>query len=153
MKHRRTPAWSFTRRRHQVTETSAKKPPVQLVMFGSADDGIAEVSGSQVTGPEVGAAASEEPPPAPVLLSPPLDPVLLISDDAVVEFRLVSSAAGVTLTRTHRRTRHERVVLSVVFGSEAAFSQWCDTDPLRHTYPLLFAQLRRSGYALFNRVE
>jgi hypothetical protein len=78
---------------------------------------------------------------------------VLLSDDAVVEFRLVRSAAGVALTRTHRRSRHERVDLSVVFRSEASFLQWCEADQLRHTYPLLFARLRRSGGVLFNNAD
>src|SRR5215217_3535677 len=122
MKHRRTPAWSFSRRRHQVPETAADKPPVQLAMFGIPDDVIAEVTAPQLSPPEVRAATPEESPSAPPRLSRRLEAVVLISDDAVVEFRLVGSAAGMTLTRTHRRNRHERVDLSIVFRSEASFS-------------------------------
>lgn len=153
MKHRRRSAsWAFTRRRHQIKEVSAGRVPVQLTMFGADDDGVAEETES--------APVSKEPAPATLAGLPPvvpndaaLEPMLLISDDGVIEFRLAGSSVGVTLTRVHRRTPHERVDVSIAFGSEASFLQWCEADPLRYTYPLLLMRLKRSGCALFDRTK
>ena len=151
MKHRRSPSWIVTRRRRQLKHVSAERTPVQLAMFEGAEDGVAETSPRTKVIAEPTQAAGASRGSATHLKT--LDPVLLISDDGVIEFRLTTSAIGMTLTRVHRRTPNERVDMSIAFRSERSFLQWCEADPLRHTYPLLLMRLKRSGCALFDRTK
>jgi hypothetical protein len=151
MKHPGPAAWSIAPEGRPGVDAPAEKSPMQLMLFEVAADSIAEAPLPRLAPIEEHPGASEKPGATAFDLAASLDPVVLTSDDSVLKFRLVASAAGVVVNRTHRRTRHERVDMSLVFGSEARFLQWCEADHLRHTYPLLFAQLRRSGCALFDR--
>jgi hypothetical protein len=71
------------------------------------------------------------------------------SPDSVLSFALVRHGNGVNVERTKARLHGGRMSTAMRFPDEASFIQWCDTDRLRFTYPLLFEQIRRSGCALF----
>ena len=75
------------------------------------------------------------------------------SSDSMVSFTLVRHGGGVNVERTKARLHGGRMSTSMRFPDEASFIQWCDTDRLRFTYPLLFEQIRRSGCALFASAE
>ena len=75
------------------------------------------------------------------------------SPDGSVSFVLVRHGGGVNVERTKARLHGGRMSTAMRFPDEASFIQWCDTDRLRFTYPLLFEQLRRSGRALFTSAE
>jgi hypothetical protein len=79
--------------------------------------------------------------------------LVLDSPDGQVSFALVRHSAGVNVERTKARLHGGRMSTAMRFPDEASFIQWCDTDRLRFTYPLLFEQIRRSGCALFASVE
>ena len=74
----------------------------------------------------------------------------IASDDGVVTFQLKRCADGVVMERTRNRLRPGQIVQAMQFGEEASFLRWCEGDQLRFAYPLLFANLRRSGCALFH---
>jgi len=75
--------------------------------------------------------------------------VTTASADGIVSFRLSPCAGGILVMRTQAHTRGRRLVQSVQFSDDASFLRWCDTDRLKFDYPLLYANLRRSGCALF----
>jgi hypothetical protein len=74
----------------------------------------------------------------------------IASDDGVVTFQLKRCAEGVVMERTRNRLGPGQVCQAMQFRDEAGFIRWCESDPLRFAYPLLFANLRRSGCALFH---
>jgi hypothetical protein len=72
------------------------------------------------------------------------------SDDGAIVFALSADPDGVQVERTRTRSAADHPVTTVMrFRDEEAFTQWCDTDALRYTHPLLFTQIRRGGLALF----
>ena len=75
--------------------------------------------------------------------------VQLDSADGAVTFDLRRRPSGVVMTRTRRQTRHQCVVQQIHLSEEASLIRWCEGDQLRFVYPLLFANLKRSGSALF----
>jgi len=74
----------------------------------------------------------------------------LTSEDRTLVFRLKRIDGHVHMERIRRRARSTAVVQVSNFGDEASFIRWCESDRLRFTFPLLFANLRRSGRALFH---
>ena len=72
------------------------------------------------------------------------------SDDGVIEFQLLAQPGRLLVQRIERRPSSERVVHQVNFASCDAFDRWCLTDRLQFQYPLLYANLRRSGHELFD---
>ena len=76
--------------------------------------------------------------------------VTATSGDGVVEFRLVPLGGGIHVERAQWRAGSGRIVQSMRFHDNASFVRWCETDRLRHIYPLLYASLQRSGCALFS---
>ena len=75
--------------------------------------------------------------------------VTAASSDGVVTFRLSPCPDGILVMRTQARARGGRLVQSIHFTDGASFIRWCDADRLKFTYPLVYANLRRSGCALF----
>ena len=87
----------------------------------------------------------------PVLRPPQASKVVqLDSADGAVTFDLRRRPSGVVMTRTRRQARHRCVVQQMHLSEEASLVRWCERDQLRFVYPLLFANLRRSGCALFH---
>jgi hypothetical protein len=43
-----------------------------------------------------------------------------------------------------------RAIVAMRFADDASFRHWCETDRLQFTYPLLYANLKRSGCELFD---
>ena len=72
------------------------------------------------------------------------------SDDGLITFQLSPCDGGILVTRTQLRTRGGRLVQSIRFADDATFIRWCDADRLKFSYPLVYANLRRSGCALFS---
>ncbi len=83
----------------------------------------------------------------------PRKSITIASDDGVVTFQLEPCAGGVVMKRTRSHLRPGQVVQSMQFHEEESFLRWCDGDQLRFAYPLLFANLRRSGRALFHPLD
>ena len=73
-------------------------------------------------------------------------------DGGAVIFTMSADRGGVQIERTRKRSAADDPVTTVMrFRDEEGFTRWCDTDDLRHAYPLLFAQMRRSGLTLFRQ--
>jgi hypothetical protein len=51
--------------------------------------------------------------------------------------------------RSQLRASGGRVTQSMRFRDNQSFIRWCAADRLRFTYPLVYANLERSGCALF----
>ena len=153
MKHPAPTVWSSTGERTPDIDAPAERSPRQLDLFETDGDSVADTSDAYATPGEALVATPERPGAADFPLAPGLETVELTSDDGVLRFRLVGSATGVVVNRTHHQSSHERVDVSMAFVSESTLSQWCAADPLRYTYPLLIEQLRSSGNALFNRCD
>ena len=79
------------------------------------------------------------------------DELTLTSEDGTLTFRLKRIDGRLHMERSRRRARSSAVVQVTDFGDESSFIRWCESDRLRFTYPLLFANLKRSGRALFSR--
>jgi hypothetical protein len=75
--------------------------------------------------------------------------VTAVSGDGVVVFKLEACAGCLHVERSQLRTGAGRVTQSMRFEDDLSFIRWCDADRLRFTYPLLYANLKRSGCALF----
>ena len=71
------------------------------------------------------------------------------SGDGVISFNLRPCEGGVHVERSQVRAGAGRVVQSMRFRDDASFVRWCEADRLQFSYPLLYANLRRSGCALF----
>ncbi len=72
------------------------------------------------------------------------------SEDGVIAFQVMECASGgIHVERVQDRAGDGRVVQSMRFRDDASFVRWCEADRLKFTYPLLFANLRRTGCALF----
>jgi hypothetical protein len=72
------------------------------------------------------------------------------SADGVVVYRLAACAGGVHVERAQVRAHAGRALQSMWFEDDASFVRWCEADRLKYTYPLLYANLKRSGCALFS---
>lgn len=75
--------------------------------------------------------------------------VIASSGDGVIAFKLMPCAGGIHVERSQIRAGAGRVVQSMRFLDDASFIRWCEADRLKFTYPLLYANLKRSGCALF----
>jgi hypothetical protein len=71
------------------------------------------------------------------------------SDDGVIEFQLMSRSGRLLVQRIELHPGLGRVVHHVNFGTRESFERWCLADRLQFHYPLLYANLRRSGHELF----
>ena len=72
----------------------------------------------------------------------------LRSEDGIIEFRLARVSRGVFVERLKRRPGKGRILQAIMFDNDASFHRWCDADAMRHTYPLVYVALRRSGNEL-----
>ena len=70
------------------------------------------------------------------------------SDDGTVSFTLASTASGLFVERVQLRRGTARVVQSALFPDERSFKRWCEADPVKFEYPLVYMCLRRDGDAL-----
>jgi len=82
---------------------------------------------------------------------------VLASDDGAVAFVLrrttlprphgheTQPAAGLHVERIQRRPLGSQLVQYMRFEVVAAFASWCELDPVRFDYPLLYSRLRRQG--------
>jgi hypothetical protein len=71
------------------------------------------------------------------------------SSDGVIVFKLVACADGLHVERSQLRASGGRVTQSMRFRDNQSFIRWCAADRLRFTYPLVYANLERSGCELF----
>jgi len=71
------------------------------------------------------------------------------SGDGVIVFKLVRCPGGVHVERSQVRPGGVRVVQSMRFRNDASFIRWCEADRLKFSYPLVYANLLRSGCELF----
>ena len=81
----------------------------------------------------------------------------LASDDGAVVFVLrrtvvqrppgheTQPATGLHVERIQRRPLGCQLVQYMRFEVVAAFASWCELDPIRFDYPLLYSRLRRQG--------
>lgn len=69
----------------------------------------------------------------------------LISEDGRMSVRLHRSAAGLSVQRESVQRSGERLVQCAVFKEADRFHSWCDSDPLRFTYPRVSHEVRRYG--------
>ena len=81
--------------------------------------------------------------------APESDAITIESPDGVLTLRLKRHGDGVLMERVHRLPSTGSVMQAMQFEHEAGFLRWCEGDPLRHAYPLLFSKLRRSVDVLF----
>lgn len=70
------------------------------------------------------------------------------SADGVISFRLVPHERRLHVERVQIRQGTATVVQSMLFSDDQSFIRWCDADQLKYSYPLVFANLRRSGCAV-----
>jgi hypothetical protein len=71
------------------------------------------------------------------------------SVEGEVHFFLQRTAGGLYVEREEVPRRGTRTLQSLVFDDWRSFEQWCGDDPIRFRLPLLHAQLRRDGEALW----
>lgn len=76
--------------------------------------------------------------------------VTAASADGVIAFRLELCAGWLHVERSQVHHGAGRVSQSMRFEDLPSFDRWCDADRLRFSYPLLYANLKRSGRALFS---
>jgi hypothetical protein len=71
------------------------------------------------------------------------------SSDGVIVFKMVACADGLHVERSQLRASGGRVTQSMRFPDNLSFIRWCAADRLRFTYPMVYANLERSGCELF----
>lgn len=71
------------------------------------------------------------------------------SVEGEVHFFLQRTAGGLYVEREEVPRRGTRTIQSLVFDDQITFEQWCGDDPIRFRHPLLHAQLKRDGQALW----
>ena len=71
------------------------------------------------------------------------------SGEREVHFLLQRFAGGLYVEREEVPRRGTRTIQSIVFDDRRSFEQWCGDDPIRFAQPLLHAQLKRDGEALW----
>lgn len=77
------------------------------------------------------------------------DALNLRSADGVLVFTMRRTAGGLFVERVLKRPKAARVVQATVFDSPSSFQRWCEADPDRFQYPLLYARLTRDAGELF----
>ena len=76
--------------------------------------------------------------------------VTAASSDGALMFTLSARPGGISVQRNEQRPGGRRLVQSLRFSDAPSFVKWCESDELRFAYPLLFANLARSGCELFD---
>ena len=72
------------------------------------------------------------------------------SDDGSVRFTLAQTPSGLFVERVKLRSGKARIVQSTLFLDDKSFQRWCEADPVKFEYPLLYMCLRRDGDALLH---
>lgn len=62
-----------------------------------------------------------------------------------VHFLLRRLPDGLYVEREESTRPRRCTVESMIFADAEAFAHWCDADPLRFEYPLLYVNLKRDG--------
>jgi hypothetical protein len=75
--------------------------------------------------------------------------VTIVSDDGAVKFVVQAGRSGLYVERTQRRPLGVQITQCAAFGNREAFIRWCEGDPIRFDYPVLYGRLRRQGDELF----
>ena len=71
------------------------------------------------------------------------------SEDGVVRLRVQTTQTGIFVERAFVHPSSALVVMDVHFEDAAEFGDWCNADPARFEYPMLFLSLKRHGCDLF----
>ena len=71
------------------------------------------------------------------------------SEDGRVRVHILGTPTGIFVERTHVHQASALVVIDMHFGDADRFGAWCDADPARFEYPMLFVSLKRHGNDLF----
>lgn len=71
------------------------------------------------------------------------------SEDGVVHLRVQATETGIFVERAFVHPSSALVVMDVHFDDAAQFGTWCNADPARFEYPMLFLSLKRHGCDLF----
>ena len=66
-----------------------------------------------------------------------------------MRLRVQATETGVFVERAYIHPSSALVVMDVYFDDAAQFGDWCNADPARFEYPLLFLSLKRHGSDLF----
>ena len=77
----------------------------------------------------------------------------LRSDDGTVLFNLLKVESGVYVERVQKRLGVFQVRQASRFQNEEDFLFWLESDHLQFVHPLLFTQIKRTVYELFNKVS
>lgn len=77
------------------------------------------------------------------------DALTLRGTDGVLVVTMRWTACGLFVERVLRRPKAARVVQATLFDTAPSFQRWCDADPARFEYPLLYSKLRRVAAELF----
>ena len=75
------------------------------------------------------------------------------SDDGTVLFNLLKVESGVYVERVQKRLGVFQVRQASRFQNEEDFLFWLESDPLQFVHPLLFTQIKRTVYELFDKVS
>ena len=73
------------------------------------------------------------------------------SREGAVAFRLLRRSSGLYIERLQQRDGVGVALHALCFEDEATFVDWCLADRLQFRYPLVYANLRRTGCALLSR--
>ena len=71
------------------------------------------------------------------------------SEDGVVRLRVQATDTGIFVERAFVHPSSALVVMDVHFDDATEFGDWCNADPARFEYPMLFLSLKRHGCDLF----
>ncbi len=71
------------------------------------------------------------------------------SEDGQVRVQVQGTATGIFVERSHVHHATALVVVNMHFDDAHRFGKWCDADPARFVYPMLFLSLKRHGSDLF----
>lgn len=71
------------------------------------------------------------------------------SGDGSVTYTLTRTSSGLLVERVQQRFGGARIVQTALFTDAEVFHRWCAADSIRFDHPLVYANLRRAGDALF----
>ena len=76
--------------------------------------------------------------------------VLTASNEREAVAFLLAPHQGGLYVECGRLRGTSRAIVAMQFADDASFQRWCEADRLQFTYPLLYANLKRSGFELFS---
>ena len=87
--------------------------------------------------------------PAPFLaVTHPRLPRTVATRDGSLSFALKAFVGGISVARVRVHGTAACVAQVMRFEEERTFRLWCEADPLRHAFPLIYARLERTGCEL-----